>query len=246
MARVRSFARAGARPPRDSLQQFVVLPVQVPVEVPTVQLPLIWFATLGAVGCYAYLLGYARWMEESQRVPRYQQLLTLVGFALAIAYLVFSRPTRSSLIAGGAIALIGLTVRAWAAGCLDKGRSLTVGGPYAYTRNPLYLGSIIIASGFALCARNWWIAGGIAAIFLAVYLPVISAEEAYLRSEFPAYQGYSQRVPRLFPRFSPAPSDDQEAPFSRELYLKHREYNSLLGAAGVILILAGKIIWFNR
>jgi len=169
-----------------------------------------------------------------------------LGFGFAVVYIWFARPTWWSLLVGAAIAAPGLLIRAIASGHVRKNREITTSGPYAYTRNPLYLGSIIIASGFALCARNGWIAGGIAAIFLAVYLPVITAEEAYLRSEFPAYQGYSQRVPRLFPRFSPAPSGDQEAPFSRELYLKHREYNSLLGAVGVMLILAGKIIWFSR
>jgi len=169
-----------------------------------------------------------------------------LGFAFAIVYIWFARPTWWSLVAGAALAAPGLLVRAIASGHVQKNREITTSGPYAHTRNPLYLGSIIIAAGFALCARNWWIAAAIAAIFLAVYLPVISAEEAYLRSEFPAYQTYSQRVPRLFPRFSPAPSDDQDEPFSRELYLKHREYNSLLGAAGMMVVLAAKIVWSNR
>ena len=169
-----------------------------------------------------------------------------VGFAFAVVYIWFARPIWWSLAAGAALAAPGLLLRAVAAGHVRKNREITTSGPYAYTRNPLYLGSIIIAAGFALCARNWWIAAAIAVIFLAVYLPVISAEEAYLRSEFPAYQSYSQRVPRLLPRFSLAPSDDRGEPFSRELYLKHREYNSLLGAAGLMLILAAKIIWFNR
>ena len=173
-----------------------------------------------------------------------------LGFAFALLYIWFARPAWWSLAAGGAIAIPGLLIRAIASGHVRKNRELTTSGPYRYTRNPLYLGSLIIAAGFALCSRNGWIAAGLALIFLAVYLPVIGAEEQHLRSEFSAFEEYSRSVPRLFPRFSPTPesaasSNSEEARFSRQLYLKHREYNSLLGAAGMLLALAAKIIWFN-
>ena len=169
-----------------------------------------------------------------------------LGFAFAIVYIGLARPTWLSIAAGGALAAPGLLIRAMASGHVRKNRELTTSGPYAHTRNPLYLGSMIMGAGFALCARNWWIAGGIALIFFAVYLPVIGAEEAHLRSEFSGFEGYSQHVPRLFPRFARTLPGSEATPFSRELYLKHREYNALVGSVAMLLALAAKVVWLNR
>jgi len=78
---------------------------------------------------------YGDWAARS-RVP--------LGFALGVAYLIFSQPTPRLFGAGAAVALLGLGVRTWAAGYLDKNRNLTVSGPYACTRHPLYLGSLLM------------------------------------------------------------------------------------------------------
>ena len=170
-----------------------------------------------------------------------------LGFALAIVYWWLAHPRWWSLAAGACIALSGIWLRAMASGHVQKNRQVTTSGPYAHTRNPLYLGSIILAAGFALAARSWWIVGMLLVLFLLVYVPVIRAEEAFLRSEFPAYEDYARRVPRLIPRLrSDSELDKGDAVFSRELYLKHREYNSLLGAAGMIIALIVKIMWFNH
>src|SRR5215472_9921017 len=100
----------------------------------------------------------ARW-----RVP--------LGFALGIAYLVFAQPTAASLLAGGLVAALGLGLRAYAAGCLDKNRELSTGGPYRYTRNPLYLGSALVALGFAWAGHRWVLVLAAAALFVLVYWP---------------------------------------------------------------------------
>jgi protein-S-isoprenylcysteine O-methyltransferase Ste14 len=169
-----------------------------------------------------------------------------LGFLLAIVYWWLARPRWWSLAAGACITLAGIWLRALASGHVQKNRQVTTSGPYAYTRNPLYLGSTIIAAGFALAARSWWIVGMLLVLFLLVYVPVIRGEEAFLRSEFPAYDDYARRVPRLIPRLeSDSELDKSDAVFSRELYLRHREYNSLLGAAGMIIALIVKIMWFN-
>ena len=119
---------------------------------------------------------------------------------------------------------------------------LTMAGPYAYVRNPLYLGSIVIGIGFAIAARDMWVAVAIILLFVVIYLPVIRSEEAFLRGQFPEYEDYARRVPSLLPRtllFRQIMSG-----FSRELYFSHREYNSVLGAVAMLAALVVKILWF--
>jgi protein-S-isoprenylcysteine O-methyltransferase Ste14 len=162
-----------------------------------------------------------------------------LGFLFAAAYLWFARPQWIWLAAGCAFIALGLTVRAAASGHIRKNREVTTTGPYAYTRNPLYLGSVLIAVGFVIAARNLWIAAFALLMFVAIYLPVIRAEEAYLQCEFASYSEYAAQVPRLLPRLTPYRSsvDNQSAAgsgFSRELYLKHREYQALLGSVLMI------------
>src|SRR6478736_6948704 len=110
-----------------------------------------------------------------------------LGFVFAAAYLWFACPTWTSLGAGFAVAAVGVLVRALASGHIRKNAALATTGPYAYTRNPLYLGSIIIALGFVVMARNVWIGLGAVAMFAFIYLPVIASEEKYLRTTFPGY-----------------------------------------------------------
>src|SRR5262249_11617000 len=113
-----------------------------------------------------------------------------VGFIFAAAYLWFARPAWPWVVAGGVFVIAGLAVRAAASGHIRKNAELATTGPYAYTRNPLYLGSILIAVGFVLAARNIWIAVAAILMFVIIYLPVIRAEENYLRSTFAGYQDY--------------------------------------------------------
>lgn len=167
-----------------------------------------------------------------------------LGFLTAAIFFWLARPTWMSIAAGCLVALPGLWLRALAAGHVRKNAELTTSGPYAYTRNPLYLGSIIIALGFAVAAYNPW--GGLLliAMFLAIYLPVIRSEEEYLRNTFPGFADYAHKVPRLLPRVTAA--NAEPGSFSRELYRKHREYNALIGAACMMLALVMKLLYLTR
>ena len=167
-----------------------------------------------------------------------------LGFAFAALYLWRARPTRMSLAAGGLIALIGVAIRAVASGHISKNSELTTSGPYAYTRNPLYLGSIVIALGFAVAALSWWIALALVVLFVAIYIPVILAEESFLRSRFSEFDQYARRVPRLLPRLRPHATT--AGSFSRQRYLQHREYNALIGTAVMIAALVAKMFWAGR
>lgn len=168
-----------------------------------------------------------------------------LGFAFAIVYFWFARPTWRALAGGAVIVVLGLWLRAFASGYVKKAAELTTTGPYAYTRNPLYLGSMIMAAGFGVAARNWWLGAGMVAMFLLVYIPVIRFEEELLRGLFPAeFDAYFARVPRLLPRFHAEQSGDAGG-FSRALYLKHREYQAAMGAAVMFAALVAKMVWWG-
>ena len=180
----------------------------------------------------------ANWSRIASRVR------VPLSFAFAVLYLALARPTWLSLLLGGLVALAGLGLRALASGHVRKNTELTTTGPYAYTRNPLYLGSMILAAGFAVAARNPWVVVLLGLLFLAIYLPVVHAEEAYLRSRFPEYADYARRVPRFGICLGTAGVTGGR--FSRELYLKHREYNAMVGTVLMVAALVAKLLWAAR
>jgi protein-S-isoprenylcysteine O-methyltransferase Ste14 len=166
-----------------------------------------------------------------------------LGFVFSIFYIWFAQPTWR-FVAYGAIAVIpGLLIRAFASGHVHKNEALATSGPYAYTRNPLYLGSSLIGIGFAIAARSWWIALALVVVFFAIYLPVIRDEEKFLRGQFPEFEDYAKHVPRMLPRLTAYRTGKSESDrFSVELYLKHREWNALLGTLLVMAALACKLL----
>jgi protein-S-isoprenylcysteine O-methyltransferase Ste14 len=182
-------------------------------------------------------------MAEWGRVAR--RIRVPLGFAFAVLYFWLARPTWRFLALGAALIIPGLLIRALASGHVRKNEVLATSGPYAYTRNPLYLGSLLIGVGFAVAARSWWIGLALVAMFFAIYMPVIRGEEKFLRERFPEFEDYARRVPRVFPRLSAGFSDGGGG-FSFDLYLKHREYNALLGAVGMVAVLVVKMMTVSR
>jgi protein-S-isoprenylcysteine O-methyltransferase Ste14 len=164
-----------------------------------------------------------------------------LGFVFAVIYFWLAKPTWLFIGIGTAIAAVGIAIRSAASGHVKKNRELTTSGPYAYTRNPLYLGSTIIAAGFGIASRNWWVAAGLVMLFLAIYMPVIRSEEEYLRGEFAGFDEYCRQVPRLIPNFRTAAAG--RGSFSKELYLRHREYNAIIGAVLMIAALVAKLVY---
>ncbi len=164
-----------------------------------------------------------------------------LGFALAGAYLVLARPTMQGLIAGGAIALVGVFVRAWASGHIRKNDRLATSGPYAHTRNPLYFGSFLISAGFA-AAAHWSLLILVALFFALIYVPTMERERANIAERFPdAYAAYAANVPMFVPRLTPwRGGETSTSGFSSELYLKHGEWKAALGYAGALALLVVK------
>jgi protein-S-isoprenylcysteine O-methyltransferase Ste14 len=190
----------------------------------------------------------SRWQKIARRIR------VPLGFAVATVFLGFAAPTPRSLAWGLPLVLCGLWLRGYAAGYVKKNSELTQTGPYAYTRNPLYLGSMVLAAGFAVAAgaistTRWWLIVLLMAMFLAIYLPTIFSEEAFLRTTFPDFDDYARHVPRLLPRPTPArsaASNQQAGRFAPERYRHHREYNALIGAAAIYAALALRMALGHR
>jgi protein-S-isoprenylcysteine O-methyltransferase Ste14 len=146
------------------------------------------------------------------------------GFLLVAAFLWLSAPTFSSLEIGIPISILGLALRAWAAGHLEKNTTLADGGPYAYVRNPLYLGTLGTAAGLVVASRRWELGVLFAIVFLLIYLPVVELEEQHLRKLFPDYELYTRRVPKLIPRLGLSTKR-----FRWSIYMKNQEFKAFLG-----------------
>jgi protein-S-isoprenylcysteine O-methyltransferase Ste14 len=160
------------------------------------------------------------------------------GFVLVAAFAWFSRPTLLSLGWSVPVSLGGLLLRGWSAGCLAKDQALATAGPYAYTRNPLYLGTLLVAAGLVIGSRSTGLAALFAVVFALVYLPVIQLEEQHLKDLFPEYRDYAATVPALLPRFRGGGVGASRRLFRWRLYLKNREYQAGAGyAAGMLLLL---------
>ena len=179
---------------------------------------------------------HSRWSLIARRIR------IPVGFVTAIIFVWLARPTRTSVIVGALVMIPGLLLRGLASGHVQKDKQLTTSGPYAYTRNPLYLGSLMMAAGFAVAARSWWIVAIMVVMFALIYVPVIAGEEGFLRQTFPEYADYARHVPRMFPRLTHY--GDQRSAYSSERYWKHREYQASVGCAAMLAILIGKMILY--
>ena len=169
-----------------------------------------------------------------------------LGYFLAVFVFFFARPTPKSVAIGAAIGLAGLWLRAYAAGYLHKQERLTVTGPYAYTRNPLYLGSAILALGVGVATRSWISAAILLIYFAVVYNVVMRREEGELLGHHgPAFQAYSAAVPLFWPRLTPARMPGANAgQFSFAQYKKNHEYQAVLGY--LLLLCALLLLWWLR
>lgn len=168
-----------------------------------------------------------------------QKIRVPLGFVFGIAFLWFAPRYASSerILIGGSIAFVGLLIRAWSTGHIVKNEELTTTGPYAHTRNPLYLGSFLLALGFAFAA-HWLAVALVVAFWIVVYGPTITRERDFLRGQYGAvYAAYEANVPAFLPRLTawtgPAGADRSGA-FSMRLYLRHNEWQAGLGFLAVL------------
>jgi protein-S-isoprenylcysteine O-methyltransferase Ste14 len=165
-----------------------------------------------------------------------------LGFVCAALFILLARPTRLTLILGAVISLFGLALRAWSAGHIRKNDALATSGPYAHTRNPLYLGSFVLGLGFTIASARWPLALLFIALFLGIYFPVMRVEAHTLVELFGGnYRRYASEVPMFIPRLTPYADREPGNTFDSGLYLRYREYQAGLGfliAWGILVLKA--------
>ncbi len=172
-----------------------------------------------------------------------QKLRVPIGLVVAAGFGWFAHPSGVSLLFGLPLAAAGLTLRAWAAGHLRKNQRLTTSGPYAWVRNPLYVGTLLAAGGCLIAAAQPVLAWVTLIAFLLIYTPVVEQEEQHLRKLFPEYEEYSRRVPQFVPR---SPSERSGQRFAFEIYRRNKEYKALLGFLWAYAFLGLKAIFASR
>lgn len=175
----------------------------------------------------------------ASRADRAARLRVPLHFLLAALLLVFSRPTPRLLVVGAVLVAVGLAVRAWAAGHLRREEPLTVSGPYARLRHPLYFGSSFIGAGFAVAGGRAWLAA-LVGLYLVVFLRLAMRREEKERRARAAdlYAAYAASVPMFLPRLRPAiVGASAGAHFDRTLYRRNREWRAALGCALLLAVL---------
>ncbi|MHB1193443.1 MAG: methyltransferase family protein [Longimicrobiales bacterium] len=161
---------------------------------------------------------------------------------LILLYLWLARPTLALLEVGAPLVLAGLLLRGWAAGTIEKERELATGGPYAFTRNPLYLGSLLLGLGIAVAGGHWVWPTLFVAFFAAVYVPTMVSEHRLLGELFgDRYRAYAAGVPAFVPRLTPwRDAGTDAAGFRWARYVRNREWEAALGAVAAVGFLALK------
>src|SRR6201989_2234723 len=135
-----------------------------------------------------------------------------LGFLCGAAFIFFARPTPRMLLIGASVSLLGLAIRAWAAGHIRKNAQLAISGPYAFTRNPLYFGSFLLGLGFTIASGQLVLDLLFVALFLGIYFPVMRVEGSTLAELFGNnYEVYKRSVPLFFPRLTPFRNSDSQA-----------------------------------
>ena len=155
----------------------------------------------------------------SELIPLLARRRVPLGFAAAAVCVALARPTMESWLAGLAVAAVGESIRVWAAGHLEKSREVTRSGPYRFTRHPLYVGSIVLATGVVIASRSLVVAL-VAAVYMATTVfAAVRTEEAFLRRAFGgAYDAYRS-----------ARAEPMERRFSFARAMKNREYRAVSG-----------------
>lgn len=162
-----------------------------------------------------------------------------LGYPLAVIVLLFAQPTPTTILLAIPIGIVGLIIRAAAAGHLHKQEVLTVTGPYAHTRNPLYFGSAVLTIAAAVATYSWISAAILCAYFALFYSFVMRREESELRQHHgAAFDDYARAVPLFFPRLTPAKlSFGAAGSFSFAQYKKNREYRAAIGFLLLLVVL---------
>ncbi len=167
------------------------------------------------------------------------------AWLLVVPFLWFATSTANTLAIGGVMAVLGLLVRTLAAGFIHKDDTLTTTGPYAHTRNPLYVGSFLLGLGVTVAGGNLLFVAVFLVFFVTIYTASIRDEAAFLADRYgQAYADYAANVPLFVPRPTPWRSAgvDARPEFSGAQWRKNREYEALLGTVAAFVALAARMM----
>jgi protein-S-isoprenylcysteine O-methyltransferase Ste14 len=164
------------------------------------------------------------------------------GYVVGALVLLLARPRPQTLLAGAALAALGEALRLWASGHIEKTRALATGGPYAHTRNPLYVGSLLLALGVGVAAASVWVVLAVAAYFLVFYPAVVREESGFLRERFgPEYDAWAAAVPPFLPRLTPG--GPRQSRFSWQRVRANREWRTALALPALVALLYARGRW---
>jgi protein-S-isoprenylcysteine O-methyltransferase Ste14 len=167
---------------------------------------------------------------------RIARLRVPLGFVSGIVVLWLAHPTARTLTVGAIVAAVGEALRVWAAGHLEKGREVTASGPYALTRHPLYVGSIVIGIGLAIACARVGVATLIVAYLAITLTAAIRTEEAHLTAKFGG----------AYPDYRAGRRADESRRFSLARAMRNREYRSMVGLLIAIAALALRTYFADR
>lgn len=166
------------------------------------------------------------------------------GLIVIIPVIILSKPNVYSIVGGISLTIIGLLIRTWACGHIQKEKELTISGPYRYTRNPLYLGNLIIGISIVVGSLSWWVFAIFTAYFFLFYPIVINTEKNRMNKYFPSeYEEFRKNVPLFFPSLKPYQSVNPNK-FNWTLYRKNREIRALAGFFFFWLVIVLKTLFF--
>ncbi len=188
-------------------------------------------------------------MKQVAAPPLPSGVRTKSAWLIVLPFFVLASPSSTSISVGLVVTAMGLLLRGWSAGTIRKGEILTTSGPYAFLRNPLYVGSLLVGAGLAVAGGSWlWLALFVG-FFVAVYGPTVSAEAERLTEQFgQRYVDYSAQVPAFVPRLTPfrgSESPSTAGGFRWSQYGRNREWEALLGAGAAYVLLALKMAWLG-
>jgi len=164
------------------------------------------------------------------------------GYALFGIVLVSARPTTGSILSAVPVALLGEAIRLWASGHIEKTHALATGGPYAHTRNPLYVGSVLLALAAGIATSSPWAIAAVAAYFVVFYPAVVAEEQAFLRRKFPhEYASWERAVPLFLPRLTPAGA--RSSRFSWKRVSSNREWRTAVAVPALFALLWARGHW---
>ena len=177
-----------------------------------------------------------------------RQLRLKTVWLIVIPFFWFAAPTPNLLAAGSLLAACGLWIRGWSAGTIHKDQEVATTGPYAFTRNPLYLGSFFIGAGVSLAGGHWVWPALFLTFYALVYSRAMTGEVRHLTELFPeAYGEYAANVPFFVPRRTPwrGSSAGGEAPegFCWAQYRRNKEWEASVGVLAIFVALGAKVVF---